>query len=269
MPHASCPAFLNSTPLVSSRCHNASRRCQRASSLPTPSLRHISSPRASLVADLVFKAFEVGATTVVTQTFMAQQKAVKTAAKPKRTWFGRRKQSDAAAPSDAFTSALRGVIDAALSDSTHTAAKKKPGSVNSNSAVQSGSIEALTDATGAAVRSVARAATSDRWVKLLVCVMIDLVGSGSLAVPLLGDLMDVVTAPVTAVLLQAIFGNGWITAAGLAEEILPGTDGIPTATLAWLAESAGYLKSGGENGGSGDTSTNTPVGKRNRAKEPL
>ena len=80
-----------------------------------------------------------------------------------------------------------------------------------------------------------------KWVKLVFCILIDLIGSGSLAVPFLGDALDIVTAPVSAVMLQALFANSAVTIAGFAEEILPGTDGIPTATFAWLAENAGYL----------------------------
>lgn len=81
-----------------------------------------------------------------------------------------------------------------------------------------------------------------KWSKLAICIIIDLVGSGGLGLPLLGDLLDVVTAPVTAVMLHALFASPVVTIAGFTEEILPGTDGIPTATLAWLAENAGYLK---------------------------
>lgn len=83
-----------------------------------------------------------------------------------------------------------------------------------------------------------------KWVKLAICIGIDLVGSGSLGVPLIGDALDLVTAPLSAVMLQALFGNTLITMGGLAEELLPGTDGIPTATLAWLAEYYGYLNPG-------------------------
>lgn len=83
---------------------------------------------------------------------------------------------------------------------------------------------------------------SKRWTKLAICIAIDLVGSGSLAVPFVGDLLDLITAPLTAVMLQALFANTLVTMGGLAEELLPGTDAIPTATLAWLAENYGYLE---------------------------
>lgn len=80
-----------------------------------------------------------------------------------------------------------------------------------------------------------------KWVKLAICLAIDLVGAGNLGVPILGDLLDLVTAPISAVMLQALYGSTFITVAEIAEELLPGTDAIPTATLAWLAEQGGYL----------------------------
>lgn len=85
-----------------------------------------------------------------------------------------------------------------------------------------------------------------KWVKLAICIIIDLIGSGSLGIPIVGDMLDLVTAPVSSAMLQALFGNTFITMAGFAEEILPGTDAIPTATLAWFAENYGYLKSNKE-----------------------
>ncbi len=78
-----------------------------------------------------------------------------------------------------------------------------------------------------------------KWVKLGMCLVIDLIGSGSLPVPLLADALDLAWAPVSALCLHALFGNALITAAGFAEEFLPGTDGVPTATLAWVNEHYG------------------------------
>lgn len=78
--------------------------------------------------------------------------------------------------------------------------------------------------------------------KLAVCLLVDLIGSGSLGFPLLSDMLDVIVAPVSAVVLHALFAHPLVTAVGFAEEILPGTDGLPTATLAWLACHYGYLR---------------------------
>lgn len=78
-----------------------------------------------------------------------------------------------------------------------------------------------------------------RWVKLGMCIVIDLIGSGQLPIPFLADALDVIWAPVSALCLHALFANPLVTAGGFAEEILPGTDGIPTASLAWIYENYG------------------------------
>jgi hypothetical protein len=85
------------------------------------------------------------------------------------------------------------------------------------------------------------------WVRLAVCVLVDLVGSGSLAVPLVGDALDLVTAPLSALLLLAIFGDPRVTGGVLLEELLPGTDVVPSATIAWFAQEAGWLRENGLN----------------------
>lgn len=73
-------------------------------------------------------------------------------------------------------------------------------------------------------------------VKLLVCVGLD--GAGFL----LGDVADVAYAPLLAAALQGLFGDARVTAAGVAEETVPGRGNVPTATLAWCAERAGLLR---------------------------
>lgn len=72
--------------------------------------------------------------------------------------------------------------------------------------------------------------------KLLLCVGLD--GAGFL----LGDAADVAYAPVLAAALQGLFGDARVTAAGVAEESVPGRGNVPTATLAWCAERAGLLR---------------------------
>ena len=43
-----------------------------------------------------------------------------------------------------------------------------------------------------------------------------------------------VGAPVSAALIFWLYGSGIFAAAGFAEEILPGLDFVPTATIAWF-----------------------------------
>lgn len=173
-----------------------------------------------LVNDLIIKGLEVCFATVVSNAV-----AVKQARKPKKkpAFFSR-----------------------------HQNRSRKQSSTNSTaqaSAVVGAAVTELVDLANALPDIVARSGPEGKkWVKLAICIGIDLIGSGSLGVPLIGDALDLVTAPLTAVMLQALFGSSFVTIAGLTEEILPGTDAIPTATLAWFAEHYGYLQSDGARG---------------------
>jgi hypothetical protein len=65
----------------------------------------------------------------------------------------------------------------------------------------------------------------------------DLLGYASYTVPVLGELSDIVWAPVSAIIFFICFG-GWKGAFGgifnFIEEILPGMDFIPSFTITWL-----------------------------------
>jgi len=74
---------------------------------------------------------------------------------------------------------------------------------------------------------------------LVFCVMMDLIGYFSYAVPFLGEFADLVWAPISAVIFFFTFG-GWKGALGgignFIEEILPGTDFIPSFTIMWFIQ---------------------------------
>lgn len=76
-----------------------------------------------------------------------------------------------------------------------------------------------------------------REVSLLFCIMMDLIGYASYAVPFLGEFADIIWAPISAFIFFRTFG-GWKGAFGglfnFAEELLPGLDFIPTFTLTWI-----------------------------------
>jgi len=72
--------------------------------------------------------------------------------------------------------------------------------------------------------------------KLLASIIIDLIGDGSLLVPGLGDASDFLWAPVSALLVRLLYGSNVLAAVNLLEELLPFTDVIPTATIAFLLE---------------------------------
>jgi|SRR2546428_4197550 len=76
-----------------------------------------------------------------------------------------------------------------------------------------------------------------RYILLPICVIMDLIGMSSLAVPFIGEAFDVIWAPISAVIFFAIFKRKFGLIGGafsFMEEILPGTDIIPTFTIAWL-----------------------------------
>ncbi len=64
----------------------------------------------------------------------------------------------------------------------------------------------------------------------------DLIGSASYLLPGIGEISDIIWAPVSAIVFFRMFG-GWKGAFGgvfsFVEEILPGLDFIPTFTIAW------------------------------------
>lgn len=72
---------------------------------------------------------------------------------------------------------------------------------------------------------------------LLLCLLMDLLGYLSYVLPGWGEFSDLVWAPVSAFIFYRMFG-GWKGAAGalfnFTEEILPGTDFIPSFTLMWI-----------------------------------
>lgn len=72
---------------------------------------------------------------------------------------------------------------------------------------------------------------------LLLCIVMDFIGYATYSIPLLGELGDILWAPVSAAIFYRMFG-GWKGAIGgvfnFIEELLPGTDFIPSFTLMWL-----------------------------------
>ncbi|MES2773998.1 MAG: hypothetical protein V4722_07425 [Bacteroidota bacterium] len=72
---------------------------------------------------------------------------------------------------------------------------------------------------------------------LLFCIMMDLVGFLTYSVPVLGEFGDLLWAPVSAIIFFVSFGGFKGAVGGLfnfVEEILPGTDFIPSFTIMWF-----------------------------------
>eukprot|EP00611_Tribonema_gayanum_P007874 TRINITY_DN1730_c0_g1_i1.p1 TRINITY_DN1730_c0_g1~~TRINITY_DN1730_c0_g1_i1.p1 ORF type:complete len:389 (+),score=170.43 TRINITY_DN1730_c0_g1_i1:40-1167(+) len=86
-------------------------------------------------------------------------------------------------------------------------------------------------------------APKSKWPKLAASVAVDFIGCTSYALPVLGEVGDVAWAPLSAVLIAVMYDDKqpYMAYMGFAEEILPFTDIIPTASLAWAREFAPEL----------------------------
>ncbi|PRP88052.1 hypothetical protein PROFUN_04480 [Planoprotostelium fungivorum] len=84
--------------------------------------------------------------------------------------------------------------------------------------------------------------TSSNIIKLIFSIIIDLLGLLTFLIPGLGETIDVVWAPASAALVYWLYGSPLVAFANFAEEILPFTDFIPTATIAWFAVQCGWLR---------------------------
>jgi hypothetical protein len=80
-----------------------------------------------------------------------------------------------------------------------------------------------------------------RQPSLVFCILMDLIGCANYVIPFLGEFIDIVWAPVSGIIFYLSFG-GWKGALGgfgnLVEEILPGTDFIPSFTIMWFVQQA-------------------------------
>ena len=73
--------------------------------------------------------------------------------------------------------------------------------------------------------------------KLILCLMLDVVGYFSFAIPFIGEFSDIIWAPIAAIVSYKMFGEkrGKFTAVStFAEELLPFTDIIPSFTLFFI-----------------------------------
>jgi hypothetical protein len=72
---------------------------------------------------------------------------------------------------------------------------------------------------------------------LLACIVMDMLGYATYSLPIIGELADIVWAPISGMIFFMMF-RGWKGAFGgmfnFVEELMPGLDFIPTFTLTWL-----------------------------------
>ena len=92
------------------------------------------------------------------------------------------------------------------------------------------------------MKNLSTVVTTQKAPSLVFCIVMDLIGYATYAVPVLGELGDLVWAPISAMIFFKTFG-GWKGAFGgifnFVEELLPGLDFIPTFTLTWIWQSMG------------------------------
>lgn len=78
-----------------------------------------------------------------------------------------------------------------------------------------------------------------RQPSLVFCIIMDILGYATYAIPFLGEIADIIWAPLSSLIFFFTFG-GWKGALGgvgnFIEELLPGTDFIPSFTIMWLIQ---------------------------------
>ena len=78
-----------------------------------------------------------------------------------------------------------------------------------------------------------------RQPSLVFCILMDLIGYATYAIPVFGELGDIFWAPLSGIIFFLSFG-GWKGAIGgignFIEELLPGTDFIPSFTIMWFLQ---------------------------------
>ena len=76
------------------------------------------------------------------------------------------------------------------------------------------------------------------WGKLIVSLLIDLIGSSSYLLPVVGEAFDLAWAPLQTILIMAMYDHVTpnLKYVSFVEEILPFTDIVPSASIGWLAE---------------------------------
>jgi hypothetical protein len=74
---------------------------------------------------------------------------------------------------------------------------------------------------------------------LALCLLMDMLGCASYAIPFFGELFDLIWAPISALIYWRLFGGvkGFLGGGfNFIEELLPGLDIIPTFTITWFLQ---------------------------------
>jgi hypothetical protein len=78
----------------------------------------------------------------------------------------------------------------------------------------------------------------EMWAKLVVSLLIDLIGSSSYLLPVVGEVSDLAWAPTQTILIMAMYDSTSpnLKYVSFAEELMPFTDIVPSATIGWACE---------------------------------
>ena len=82
--------------------------------------------------------------------------------------------------------------------------------------------------------SLGASGEQEKVTKLLLSLLIDFVGFASFGLPGVGEAGDLAWAPISGLLISFLYGNALLGGLGFLEELLPGADFIPTATIGWF-----------------------------------
>jgi len=79
---------------------------------------------------------------------------------------------------------------------------------------------------------------SGMWSRLLLSLLIDLIGSASYLLPVVGEGLDLAWAPIQTTLIMSMYDSTSpnLKYVSFIEEILPFTDIVPSATIGWACE---------------------------------
>ena len=72
---------------------------------------------------------------------------------------------------------------------------------------------------------------------LAACILMDFIGYASYGIPFLGEFLDILWAPISALIFWRMFGGAkglFGGAFNFFEELMPGLDFIPTFTITWF-----------------------------------
>ena len=89
------------------------------------------------------------------------------------------------------------------------------------------------------LKSSSAVVTQQPLPSLMSCLLMDFVGCATYAIPFVGEVFDVIWAPISAIIYWRMFGVRKGFFGGLfsfAEELMPGLDIIPTFTITWFLQ---------------------------------